>query len=132
MDSTHASNGSDAVRRPGLALAGGQAHSVKRRGDMFVRPAAGHAAHGRQSVFGRCATMFTSPWLMDAQLGVLATTPMDREHDIARIIIDIDDDLGDQCPQQLLAGTHRNTRRIPRRRWIVRQIGEGARIDLDV
>jgi len=116
MDSTHASNGSDAVRCPGLALAGGQAHSIERRGDMFVRPAAGHAAHDRQSVFGRCATMFTSPWLMDAQLGVLATTPMDREHDIARIIIDIDDDLGDQCPQQLLAGTHRNTRRIPRRR----------------
>jgi len=115
MDSTHASNGSDAVRCPGLALAGGQAHSVKRRGDMFVRPAAGHAAHDRQSVFGRCATMFTSPWLMDAQLGVLATTPVDREHDIARIIIDIDDDLGDQCPQQLLAGTHRNTRCIPRR-----------------
>ena len=83
---------------------------------MFVRPAAGHAAYDRQSVIGRCATMFTSSWLMDAQLGVLATAPMDREHDIARIIIDIDDDFGDQCPQQLLAGTHRNTRRIPRRR----------------
>jgi hypothetical protein len=42
--------------------------------------------------------MFTSSWLTDAQLGVLATAPMDREHDIARIIIDIDDDFGDQCP----------------------------------
>ena len=60
--------------------------------------------------------MFTSPWLVDAPLGVLATTPMDREHDVARIIIDIDDDLGDQCPQQLLAGTHHSTRRIPCRR----------------
>ena len=54
--------------------------------------------------------MFTSSWLMDAQLGVLATTRMNREYDIARIIINIDDDPGNQCPQQLLAGTHRNRR----------------------
>ena len=132
MDSAHASNGSDAVRRPGFALAGGQAHSIERRGDMFVRPAAGHAAHDRQRVFGRRAAMFAGPWLAYAQLGVLASTPMDREHDIARIIVDIDDDVGDQCPQQLLASTHRNIRRIPGRRQIVRQVGEGARVDLDI
>jgi len=116
VDSTHASNGTDPVRRPGLALAGGQAHSIERRGDMFVRPAAGHAAYDRQSVFRRCATMFTCSWLPDAQLGMLAAAPMDCEHDIARIIIDIDDNLGDQCPQHLLTRTHRNTRRVPRRR----------------
>jgi hypothetical protein len=33
------------VSRPGFALAGGQAHSIERRGNMFVRPPAGHAAH---------------------------------------------------------------------------------------
>jgi hypothetical protein len=41
---------------------------------------------------------------------------MDREHDLAHLIVDIDDNVSDQRPQQLLAGTHRNTRRIPRRR----------------
>jgi len=50
----------------------------------------------------------------------------------SRIIIDIDDDVGDQCPQQLLAGTHRNTWRIPGHRQIVRQVGEGARVDFDI
>jgi transposase len=45
MDAAHTPNGSDAVRRPGFSLAGGQAHPVKRRGDMFIRPATCHAAH---------------------------------------------------------------------------------------
>jgi hypothetical protein len=44
---------------------------------------------------------------------MLASTPMDCEHDVAGFIIDIDDDVGDQCPQQLLARAHRDTRCIP-------------------
>jgi len=60
--------------------------------------------------------MFTSSRLMDTKLGMLSTAPMDREHDLARIIIDIDDDFGDQSAQELLAGAHRNARGIPRRR----------------
>ena len=63
---------------------------------MFVGPATGHAAHDSQGIFGRRATVFSTPWLADTQFGVLAATPMDRKHDIARIIIDIDDDVGDQ------------------------------------
>lgn len=59
---------------------------------MLVRPAASHAAYDRQSVIVRCAAMFTGSWLTDAQLGVLTTAPMDREHNIARIIIDIDNE----------------------------------------
>jgi hypothetical protein len=29
---------------------------------------------------------------------VLAAPPMDRQHDVTHGIIDIDDDVGDQCP----------------------------------
>ena len=132
MDSAHTSNGSDAVCRPGFALAGGQAHSVERRGDMFVRPAAGHAPHHRQRVFCRRTAMFPRPRLTHPQLGVLASTPMDREDDIACVIIDIDDDVGDQRPEQLLASTHRDTGRSPGRRQILRQVGEGVRVDGDI
>jgi hypothetical protein len=57
---------------------------------------------------------------------------MDRENDIARIIIDIDDDVGDQRPKQLPASAHRDTGRIPGRRQIVRQVGEGVRVNRDI
>ena len=113
------------MRRPGFALAGGQCHSIERRGEMFVRPTAGHAAHDRQRVFGRGSTMFTGPRLADAQFGMLSASPMNREHDIARILIDIDEDVGDQGPQQLLAGTHRNIRRMP---CVIAQVPGGFRI----
>ena len=113
MDSTHASDRRDAMRRPGLALAGGHAHSIERRGDMLVRPAAGHAAHDRQSVLRRRATMLASPWFADAQFGMLTATPMNREHDLTRLVVDVDDDVGDQCPQQLLSRTHRHIRCVP-------------------
>ena len=114
MDCAHAPDGTNAMRCPGFALPGGHAHSIERRGDMLVGPTTGHAAHDRQSVFSRRATMFAGPWLADTQFGMLAASPMDREHDVARIIVDIDDNVGDQCSQQLLAGAHRNIRRMPR------------------
>jgi len=57
---------------------------------------------------------------------------MDREDDLTRIIVDIDDNVGDQRPKQLLASPRRDTRRIPGRRQIVRQVGEGVRVDHDI
>ena len=80
---------------------------------MLVGPTTGHAAHDRQSVFSRRATMFAGSWLAGTQFGMLAATPMDREYDVARIIVDIDDNVGDLCSQELLAGEHRNIRRVP-------------------
>ena len=50
---------------------------------MFVRPAAGHAAYDCQSVFRRCATMFTCLWLPDAQLGMLAALPVYDKHNLS-------------------------------------------------
>jgi hypothetical protein len=57
---------------------------------------------------------------------------MDREHHIARFIVDIDDDIGDQCPQQLLASTHRNIWCVPGHRQIICQVGERARVDFHI
>jgi hypothetical protein len=58
--------------------------------------------------------MFTSLCLAHTQFRVLAAAPVDREHHIACIIVNIYDDIRDQCPEQLLATAHGNTRRMPR------------------
>ncbi|EQB14282.1 hypothetical protein L284_12875 [Novosphingobium lindaniclasticum LE124] len=69
--------------------------------------------------------------LANPQFRVLTAPPMDREHDVTHSIIDIDDDVGDQCAQQLLASAHRHIRSVPRRRKVFRQIGERTLIDLN-
>jgi hypothetical protein len=57
---------------------------------------------------------------------------MDREYDLAHRIVDIDDDIGDQRAEQMLASAHRHIGRVPSRGQIGCQICEGTRIDLDV
>jgi len=57
---------------------------------------------------------------------------MNRQHDIARIIVDIDKNVGDQGPQQLLARAHRDVWGMPSRRQIFRQRAERIRLDLDI
>ena len=52
--------------------------------------------------------MLAGSRLAHAQFGVLAATPMDRKDDLARIVVHVDDDIGDQGPQQLLACAHRD------------------------
>jgi hypothetical protein len=62
---------------------------------------------------------------------MLAAPPVDREDDVADRIIDIDDDVGDQGPQQLLTGTHRHIGSVPGCRQVVRHVGKSAWINLD-
>ena len=63
-------------------------------------------------------------WLANAQLGVLAALPVDDEHDLTGRLVDIDNDLSDQCPRQSLARPHRGSRRLPCRHEIIGQSGE--------
>lgn len=67
VDSTHTPDRSNTVRRPGFTLSGGHAHSIERGGDMFVRPAPGHAPHHRQRIFGGRAAMFARSRLAHPQ-----------------------------------------------------------------
>src|SRR5262249_58588806 len=73
-----------------------------------------HAAHDRQRIFSRRAAMFSGSRLAHTQLGVLATAPANCKHCVARLLVDIDDNVDNQSPQQLLAGTPSDARRIPR------------------
>jgi hypothetical protein len=43
--------------------------------------------------------VFPGSRLVDAQLGMLAALPVDDEHDLTGRLVDIDDDLSDQCPR---------------------------------
>jgi hypothetical protein len=58
--------------------------------------------------------MLASLRFADPEFRVLTTLPMDRQHDIANSIVDIDNNVGDQCTKQLLTGAHRYVGRIPR------------------
>jgi hypothetical protein len=62
---------------------------------------------------------------------MLPTLPMDRQHDVTDSIVDIDDNVGDQCSKQLLTRPHRHIGRIPGHLQIIRQIGKGIWLDLD-
>ena len=50
--------------------------------------------------------MLAGSRLADAQFGVLSAPPMDDQDDLARRLVDIDDDLVDQGAHQLLAAAH--------------------------
>ena len=60
---------------------------------------------------------------------MLAAAPMDRQHDLARRVIDVGDDIGDEGTQQPLARAHGHARRVPGRIEIVGQAGEVGRHD---
>jgi hypothetical protein len=47
--------------------------------------------------------MLAGPGLAHAQLGVLATPPMYDEYDFTRLVIDVDDNIGNERSQQLLS-----------------------------
>ncbi|AHE55630.1 hypothetical protein [Sphingomonas sanxanigenens] len=82
---------------------------------MFVGPTTSHVAHYRQSILGGRASMLARLRLANTQFGVLAASPMEREHDVTHLIVDVHDDVGDQRAQHLLAGTHRHVGCVPGR-----------------
>ena len=113
VDAADPADGSDAVGRPGLVLAGAHPHPVQGGRDIGVGKACCHAFHHGKSLLGRLATMFPRPRLADAQLRVLAAAPVDRQHDLPRCVVDVGDDVRDQRPDQLLAAPGRDVRRRP-------------------
>src|SRR5262245_17669498 len=98
VDAAYTAQRADAVRCPGLALAGRHSHSVQRGGDVLIGPSACHAAYDGERLLGRATPVLPGSRLTDAQLGMLAALPVDDEHDLPGRLVDIDDDLDDQCP----------------------------------
>ncbi|MBN9987259.1 hypothetical protein HU757_32210 [Rhizobium laguerreae] len=65
------------------------AHSIKRRGDMFIGPATSHAAHHRQGILSGGTTVFTGLRLTDLEFRMLTALPMDRQHHVTHRIVDM-------------------------------------------
>jgi hypothetical protein len=91
------------VRGPGFTLTRRHSHSVQRRGDVCIRPSGRHAPHHRKGLFGCAAAMLAGFWFADPQLRMLAAAPMDRQDDLARRLVDIGDDVGNEGAQEPLA-----------------------------
>jgi hypothetical protein len=83
-------------------LTRGHAHTVQRGGDVLIRPPARHALDNGEGFFGSAATMLAGFWLAYPQLGMLAAAPMNRENDLTRRVVDIGNDVGDECAQEPL------------------------------
>jgi len=113
VHAVHLADRPDAVSGPRLALAGAHAHPVQGSGDVGVGEARRHARHDGEGLLGRPAPMLARLRLAHAQARVLAATPMDRQHHLARRFIHVGDDVGDQRPDQLLSGPGGDARRRP-------------------
>lgn len=58
------------------------------------------------------------------KLRVLSAAPMDREHDVAHLVVDIDNDVSDQRPKKLLA----RVLSAPEGLWYRRQAPTGCEV----
>jgi hypothetical protein len=99
MDCAHTPYGRDAVCGPGFSLPCGHAHSIERSGNLFIGPATSHAAHHRQCILCGGTTVFTALKLTDLEFRML--TALDRQHHVTNRVVDINDNVGDDCTQQL-------------------------------
>jgi hypothetical protein len=73
---------------------------------MFIGPPPSHATHHRQGILSGGTTVLTGLRLTDLEFRMLTALPMDRQHYVTHRIVDINDDVGDECPQQLLTHAH--------------------------
>ena len=115
VDTVNLADGTDAGRRPGLALTGADAHPIERGGDIGVTETRRHARHHGEGLVRCAATVFARRGFAHAQFRVLPATPVDDQHDPARRLVDIGDDVDDQRSDQLLSGPGGDAGRLPRR-----------------
>jgi len=112
---------------PGLPLTSGHSDPVQRRRDLFVGPSGGHAPHNSESLLGRAAAMLAGFWLANPQMGMLAASPMDRQNDLTRVVVDVGDDLDDEGPQEALASAHGHAWCVPCGIEVLGEVGEVGR-----
>jgi hypothetical protein len=99
--------------RPRVADARAQAEPVEAGGDLMIGPGAGHAPHDAFGIRAGPVAMLARPRSEHAQLGMSAARPVDDEHDLARGLIDIHDDLLDEQARDALLDAHLAARRVP-------------------
>ncbi|WP_306341415.1 2-oxoacid:acceptor oxidoreductase family protein [Sphingobium sp. Z007] len=113
VDFVDSAQRADTARCPGHALSGLHSHPVESGGNVCIGPPGGHGSNDGKGGFGRTLAMFAGPGFANAQLGVLATFPVDRQNDFTLLFIDVSDNISHEGAKELLTTTHVNGRRAP-------------------
>jgi hypothetical protein len=103
----------DTARCPSLPLSGLHSHPVEGGGNVRVGPTSRHGSHDCKGSFRCTLAMFAGVGFADAELGMLATFPVDRQKDFALLFINISDDIGHKSAKELLTATHIDIRCAP-------------------
>src|ERR1019366_6315287 len=87
MDVVLVAQSTHALCIPGHALSGAHTHTIQRCGYVLIGPSTRHAAHDRKHLFRSAAAMLARSWLVEPQLRVLPSLPVDRQDDFPRLFI---------------------------------------------
>src|SRR5436305_6077600 len=79
-------------------------------------------ANCRYDVLWRVTAALPTTPSWQTQRGMHAPFPVDKEHDLARLFVDVNDDLADESPQQTFPGTLVRLRVFPQALQIRRKI----------
>jgi transposase len=124
VDAVHPAQRADTMGGPGLPLTSARADAVQSRSDFFIRPSACHAAHDGECILRRTTAMLPRSWLLHTQLRVLTSAPVYCEDDLSRRLINICDDIFNQCAYKPLSCTHACLGSVPGGGEISSQAGE--------
>ena len=115
----------DPVPGPAIAVAGDQPVAVQQPRDQIVAGDADQQADGIDDVGRGTVALATAP-LRQAPFGIDAARPMDEQHGLAGILVDIGDHLADHGSDDALLEPGIRRRRGPDGFQIVGQGGEGG------
>jgi hypothetical protein len=98
---------------PRVAVPGAHSEAVESHRDLRVAPPSSHLSDEFASFDGCAPLVVTTLGLAYSQLGVLPAAPVDHEDDFARLFVDVDDDLLDECTHDALLRSHVGAGRVP-------------------
>src|SRR2546422_3643342 len=98
--------GVDAVFIPWIVCSGAKMEPVQRRCDLLVGELARHFANHVDCFKARTMTMLSGLTLLQPQLRMTATCPMNEQDNFAATFVDISDDLLNEDPNDPLLQPH--------------------------
>jgi hypothetical protein len=96
----------DTLRTPGVTEGCLRAHAVQRCSDVFVGPTCTHLTNDIVDLDGISHCVLARLRLANPELGVLSAAPMDHDDHFTLVVVDINNDLLDQCADESLFCPH--------------------------
>jgi len=120
------SQGADAAAGPTVAVARGFSRSIENHGDRVIGHVTGQCAHEVDNISVDDPSRVAELVLLHAEARVVSSLPVNDEFEA--VAHDVDDNLGDDRADDLLARLGRGAGAIPRLRQIVAQHHEAVSI----